>query len=140
MQSYFFLFAQQLLFYLLNSIKLYFDVIRQQKYRFSIAEEWKVHRRFVSPTINQAGVSLHLPVFNENIRKTVGSLAANEYFDILSSISKCKISMFVEAALGTDWEPDVKQSYLRNIFAYVSKLWPIKTHFTFSHIVRAKKI
>lgn len=64
---------------------------------------------------------MHLPVFNENIRKIVQSLPMNEYFDILPSISKCKMIMFVEAALGTDWEPDVKQRYLRQFVAYVSK-------------------
>lgn len=80
-----------------------------------------MHRRLVSPTINQASVSMHLPVFNENIRKTIQTLPTNEYFDIFPTISNCKITMFVEAALGTDWEPDVKQRYLQQFVAYVSK-------------------
>ena len=86
---------------------------------FSTAEEWKVHRRLVSPTINQSSVNAHLPVFNENIRKSVCNMPTNDYFDILPSITKCKMTMFIEAALGTDWEPEVKEQYLRNFVAYV---------------------
>ncbi|XP_031637234.1 cytochrome P450 3A19-like [Contarinia nasturtii] len=86
------------------------------------ADDWKVHRRFVSPTINQPSVSMHLSVFNENIRKIVLSLSENsEYFDILPSITTCKLTMFVEAALGSEWEIEVKQRYLRQFIAIVSK-------------------
>lgn len=55
---------------------------------------------------------MHLPVFNESIKKVISSLPTNEYFDILPSIIKCKATMFNEAALGSDWEPEVKQQYL----------------------------
>lgn len=81
-----------------------------------------MHRRLVSPTINQQSVSTHLPVFNENIRKIISSLPTNEEFNILPSITQCKLVMFVEAALGTDWEPEVKQRYLRQFVAYVPSL------------------
>lgn len=37
-----------------------------------------------------------------------------EFFDILDYLTECKITMFMEAALGSEWEPDVKQTYLRN--------------------------
>lgn len=78
-----------------------------------------MHRRLVGPTLSQHSVTAHLPVFNENVRKTVASLPTNgQFFDILPSIAKCKMSMFVEAALGTDWEPEMKQRYIHQYVAY----------------------
>lgn len=80
-----------------------------------IAEDWKVHRRLVSPTINLSSVSEHLPIFNQHIRNTIAKLPENDkFFDILPYLSTCKISMFAEAALGSNIEPSVKQTYLRN--------------------------
>lgn len=85
-------------------------------------EEWKVHRRLVSPTINQLSVSSHLPIFNKNIRQIVSSLPTNsEFFDILPSMTTCTLTMFAEAALGTEWEPEAKQRYLQQMAAYVSR-------------------
>lgn len=79
-----------------------------------------MHRRLVAPIINQFSVNAHIPIFNENIRKIVSSLPLNgEFFDILPSITQCKLTMFVEATLGTDWEPEVKQRYLQQFSAYV---------------------
>lgn len=84
--------------------------------------EWKVHRRLVSPTLSQHSVNAHLPVFNEIIRKTITSLVPNskEFVDILPSIAKCKMTMFIEAALGTSWEPQLKEQYIHQYVAYVS--------------------
>lgn len=85
-----------------------------------LAEEWKIHRRLVSPAINLSSVSAHLPIFNDNIRKTVANLPANgEFIDILKPLTVCKITMFVEAALGLGWEPEVKQRYLKQFAEYV---------------------
>ncbi|XP_031639856.1 cytochrome P450 4g15-like, partial [Contarinia nasturtii] len=75
-------------------------------------EKWRIHRRLVNPTLNQSAMRMHLPVFNENIKKQVLGLPTNEYFDILPSIIKCYTNMFIEAALGLDWKPEVKQKYL----------------------------
>lgn len=36
-----------------------------------------------------------------------------EYIDILKPLTVCKITMFVEAALGFGWDPEVKQRYLK---------------------------
>lgn len=59
-------------------------------------------------------MSEHLPIFNDHIQKTVANLPANgEFFDILPYLSTCKISIFVEAALGSEFEPKVKQRYLK---------------------------
>lgn len=84
-----------------------------------IAEQWKVHRRLVSPTINSASVSAHLPIFNDNIRMSMKSLPTNEFIDLLVPLNVCKITMFVEAALGDGWDPEVKQKYLQQFIAYV---------------------
>lgn len=85
-------------------------------------EEWKVHRRLVSPTMNQLSVSSHLPIFNKNIRQIVSSLPTNsDFFDILPSMTTCTLTMFAEAALGTEWEPEAKQRYLQQMAAYVSR-------------------
>lgn len=85
-----------------------------------LEEEWKVHRRIVSPTINQTSVGTHLPIFNANIRESVSNLPTiGGFFDILPSIAKCKMTMFTEAALGTELPSDVKQRYLRQFIAYV---------------------
>lgn len=74
----------------------------------------------VSPTINLPSVSEHLPIFNDNIRKTIANLPVNdEFFDILQPLTVCKITMFVEAALGLGWEPEVKQRYLKQFIQYV---------------------
>lgn len=79
------------------------------------AETWKIHRRLVSPTINSSSVSAHLPVFNQTIRKTIEKMPVNDqFFDILDFLTECKITMFTEAALGSEWEPHIKQTYLRN--------------------------
>lgn len=87
-----------------------------------LEEEWKVHRRLVSPTINQLSVRTHLPIFNKNIRQNVSSLPTNsEFFDILPSMTTCTLTMFAEAALGTEWEPEAKQRYIQQMAAYVSR-------------------
>lgn len=87
---------------------------------FITADTWKVHRKAVGPTMNQPNVGAHLPVFNENIRKILLDLPVNgEFFDILPYITRCKITMFLEAALGLEWDPEVKQRYLKQLFEYV---------------------
>lgn len=87
-----------------------------------VANEWKIHRRFVSPTINQPSVASHLPVFNDNLRKFVASLPTNgEFFDVLPFISTCLITMFLEAAFGLEWEPEVKERYIAQITEYGNK-------------------
>lgn len=79
-----------------------------------------MHRRLISPTVNQLSVDAHIPIFNENIRKTVTSLPLNgKFVDILPLITQCKMTMFVEAALGTDLQPEVIQRYLRQLITYV---------------------
>lgn len=79
------------------------------------AEDWKVHRRLVSPSINLSSVSEHLPIFNRHIRKAMTDIPmSKEFIDILPYLSTCKISMFAEAALGSDIELNIKQKYLEN--------------------------
>lgn len=79
------------------------------------AEDWKMHRRLVSPSINLSSVSEHLPIFNRYIRNAMADIPTNgEFIDILPYLSACKISMFAEAALGSDIDPKVKQKYLTN--------------------------
>lgn len=74
-----------------------------------------MHRRLVSPSINLSSVSEHLPIFNQHIRSAIDKLPTNgEFIDILPYLSTCKISMFAEAALGSDMEPAIKQTYLKN--------------------------
>lgn len=76
-----------------------------------------MHRRLVSPAINLSSVSEHLPIFNEHIRKAIAGLPTNdEFIDILPYLSTCKISMFAEAALGSEIEPATKEKYLTNFF------------------------
>lgn len=79
------------------------------------ADIWKIHRRLVSPTINLSSVSAHLPIFNQHIRNTIDKLPINgQFIDILEYLTECKITMFTEAALGSEWEPHIKQKYLNN--------------------------
>lgn len=74
----------------------------------------------MTPTLSRNSVNAHLPVFNENIKKTMENLPTNgEFFDILPLIAKCKMTMFVEAALGTNWESEMKQRYIHQYVAYV---------------------
>lgn len=74
-----------------------------------------MHRRLVSPSINLSSVSEHLPIFNRHIHKTVTELPTNgDYFDVLPYLLTCKISMFAEAAMGSDIEPSSKKQYLAN--------------------------
>lgn len=85
-----------------------------------LAEQWKLHRRLVSPSISLTSVSAHLPIFNQHIREAMNKLPViNGYFDILPYLLTCKISMFAEAALGSEIEPSVKQKYLNQFSAYV---------------------
>lgn len=64
--------------------------------------------------MNLASVSAHLPIFNHHIRKTVANLpVTDEFIDILPYLSTCKITMFAEAALGSEIETSVKQKYLQ---------------------------
>lgn len=77
------------------------------------AEEWKIHRRLVSPTINLASVSAHLSIFNKNFRDMLAKLPTDgQSFDILPSITFCKITMFLETALGCDLDVKDKERYL----------------------------
>lgn len=78
------------------------------------ANEWKVHRRLVSPLINLPSLKAYFPVFNHHIRKTVASLpASDEFFDILPYLLNCKVRMFTEAALGSEIESSVMQKYMQ---------------------------
>lgn len=72
-----------------------------------------MHRRLVSPSINLHSVSAHLPIFNRHIRESVANLPVTDEYDILPYLSACKISMFAEAALGSEIEPTLKQQYLQ---------------------------
>lgn len=79
-----------------------------------------MHRRLVAPIINQFSVNAHIPIFNENIRKIVSVLPLNgEFFDIKPFLIQCKLTMFAEAAFGTNLMPEAKQRYLRKLSAYV---------------------
>lgn len=95
-----------------------------------------MHRRLVNPTINQPTVRMHLPVFNANIRSQVLELPINEYFDILPLIVKCNTTMFIEAALGLDWKPEVKQRYLQQNVKYVVQVFAI---FQYEYYLTIKK-
>lgn len=77
-----------------------------------LAEEWKFHRRLVGATINKPSVHAHLSTFNDNIRRSVKRLPRNHFFDLLEEVNVCKISMFVDAALGSQLKPHIKQKYL----------------------------
>lgn len=73
-----------------------------------------MHRRLVSPSISLTSVSAHLPIFNRHIHEAMAHLPANnEFIDILPYLLSCKISMFAEAALGSEIESAVKQKYLK---------------------------
>ena len=83
-----------------------------------VAEQWKLHRRLVSPSISLTSVSAHLPIFNQHIHAAMANLPVNnEFFDILPYLLTCKISMFAEAALGSEIESSVKQKYLKQFSA-----------------------
>lgn len=85
-----------------------------------LVDKWKVHRRLISPTISQSIITTHLPIFNKHIKRFVSNLPMKgHFFDILPSIRLCKIEMFIDAALGTEWEPGMKQRYLQHFVAYV---------------------
>lgn len=72
-----------------------------------------MHRRFVSPLINLPSLRAYLPIFNQHNRKTVANLpVTDEFFDILPYLLNCKITMFTEAALGSDIEPSAKQKFM----------------------------
>lgn len=88
----------------------------------SKAEEWKIHRRLVSPTINLSSVSAHLSVFNNSFRKMLANLPADgQLFDILPSITICTITMFLETALGFDLELKDKERYLELFVKYATE-------------------
>lgn len=56
-------------------------------------------------------------MFNQHIRDCVAKLpVGDEFIDILPYLSTCKISMFAESALGSDFEPGVKEKYLKQFF------------------------
>lgn len=75
-------------------------------------EEWKAHRKLIGPTINQHTLNKHLPIFNRHIRETVSDLPTDgKFFDILKYISKCKLAMFVEASLGAELDPELRQRF-----------------------------
>lgn len=81
-----------------------------------LEEEWKAHRKLIGPTINQHTLNMHLPIFNRHIRETVSNLPTSaEFFDILPFISKCKLAMFIEASLGAELEPEIKQRFHRHL-------------------------
>lgn len=73
-----------------------------------------MHRRLVGPSINLSSVSAHLPIFNRHIRETVANLPVTDAFiDILPYLSNCKITMFAEAAVGSDFDSSSRDKYLR---------------------------
>lgn len=74
-----------------------------------------MHRRLVSPSINLASVSEHLPIFNAHLKKALNEIPpSDDFIDILPYLVTCKISMFAEAALGSEIDSNVKQTYLSN--------------------------
>lgn len=89
----------------LSNTSKYFDCL-------FLAEEWKFNRRLVGATLNKPSVNAHLSTFNNNIRRFVKKLPRNHFFDLLEEVNVCKISMFVDAALGCQLKPHIKQKYL----------------------------
>lgn len=79
-----------------------------------LAEEWKIHRRLITPAISSSSSSAHLPLINQHIRDGVTKLPADgEFFDILQPFIMCTMNIFLEASLGSDWEDHTKQTYLK---------------------------
>lgn len=77
------------------------------------ANEWKMHRRIVSPLINPSSLQAYFPIFNNHIRKTVASLpVSKEFIDILPYFLYCTVTMFIETSLGSKLEPNDKQKLM----------------------------
>lgn len=47
------------------------------------------------------------------------NLSSDDYFDILMPFNACQMTIFLEAALGNDWDPKVKEKYLDQFMEYV---------------------
>lgn len=81
-------------------------------------DDWRIHRRLVTPILNETSIRPHLMKFNDIIYKTMISLPCDndETIDLMKYFAICKIDMFVQAALGESLESNVRQKYL-NVFA-----------------------
>lgn len=76
-----------------------------------------MHRRLISPAVSLSSISAHFDIFNRQIRESIDNLPVeDEFFDISIPINICKMTMFLEASLGTELEINIKEKYLQ-IFA-----------------------
>lgn len=79
-------------------------------------EKWKIQRRHITPAVSVSSSGAHLATFNRHIRTTMSQLpVSNTFFDLLPPLALCKMNIFIETTLGSDWQPHTKQIFMNNL-------------------------
>lgn len=74
----------------------------------SSGEEWKQHRKLISPFLKDSTVFSHFSIFNFYIREfcnvqLMDEMKKNKPFDIMPPLNVALLSMFLDATLGIEW-------------------------------------
>lgn len=74
----------------------------------SNGEDWKLHRKLMSPSLKDSTVFSHLSIFNFYIREFCNvqlkdEMKKNKPFDIMSPLNVVLLSMYLDATLGIEW-------------------------------------
>lgn len=71
-------------------------------------EDWKLHRKLISPSLKDSTVFSHLPIFNFYIREFCNNELKEESdkgkaFDVMLPLNTVLLSMYLDATLGVEW-------------------------------------
>lgn len=71
-------------------------------------EDWKLHRKLMSPSLKDSTVFSHLSIFNYYIREfchTTLDIEAKKSnpFDVMLPLNVVLLSMYLDATLGIEW-------------------------------------
>lgn len=71
-------------------------------------DDWKLHRKLMSPSLKDSTVFNHLSIFNFYIREFCSTTLSEESerakpFDVMLPLNVVLLSMYLEATLGIEW-------------------------------------
>lgn len=77
-------------------------------YCIDLGEDWKLHRKLLSPSLKDSTVFSHLSIFNFYIREFCNTKLKEEAdrtkpFDVMLPLNVVLLSMYLDATLGIEW-------------------------------------
>lgn len=101
----------------INKPNIFYKAIRESittDNLFTMNEEnWKIHRRIMSPILNESSIRSHFENIHKVIKISINELPNGEFFDILTYATECKLNVFIQISLGNAVDQDLSEKYMK---------------------------